>query len=244
MRGYVINMDADLPRWRSAHRLLGAFGVEPVRVPAVDGRQLAGAPLTMTRGEVGCYLSHVRAWRQIVTDGAPTAIVFEDDIGSDLSPVRMRDALHLARRHASRFDLIYLGKCLSECGALRRIEGDLHEAHGALCTHAYLVSRRGAARLLGRLGAHPPAHPIDLDLYALARYGSLRTAAFHPSLFYQDVSRHGSRLRAAGDAPANTVECNAPHQLLWLRWPAQWAIQHWWAWVVVVLAILLFAVVL
>lgn len=88
---YVINLDRSPARWARVRDALGAEGVEPVRVPAVDGRALDLARVadddaclramgrSLQPGEVGCALSHRRALEAFLASPAAFAAVLEDD---------------------------------------------------------------------------------------------------------------------------------------------------------------------
>jgi glycosyl transferase family 25 len=91
MKFYLINLDRSPDRlaWMSSR--LQTLGINPVRVPAVDGKQLSKETLNrwdsvrhpqfgMGPGEVACFLSHRRVW-EIISDGKDDwGLVAEDDI--------------------------------------------------------------------------------------------------------------------------------------------------------------------
>ena len=91
---YLLNLDRSPDRLLRANGALRAAGLDPVRVAGVDGARLtdgeraladprASRRLTgraLSDGEVGCYLGHLRALRRMLEDGAPHALVCEDDV--------------------------------------------------------------------------------------------------------------------------------------------------------------------
>src|SRR5438034_304873 len=106
--GYVINLpasvDETLHRRRRAHisSELGRIGLPYRFVDSVDGFRLTveeRAALVdeehvarhpwLTPGILGAALSHVAAYRAILEDGPPVALVLEDDavLPSDLAPL-------------------------------------------------------------------------------------------------------------------------------------------------------------
>ena len=91
---YVLSLDRSPARFAAAEAALGAAGLDPVRVPGVDGATLGEGERalvdpraslrltgrTLSAGEVGCYLGHVRALRRMLEDGTPHALICEDDV--------------------------------------------------------------------------------------------------------------------------------------------------------------------
>ena len=94
---FVLSLEGDEARRAPLLNSLAAMGLEAEVLIGVDGR--GGLPdwaeaevdrtaeLTwdyrtsryMTDGELACALSHVRAYRKVIDDGLPGAIIFEDD---------------------------------------------------------------------------------------------------------------------------------------------------------------------
>jgi glycosyl transferase family 25 len=93
---YVINLQRSADRWSLMAAHLAEFPeLAPRRLEAVDGRQLAEAELPgvydaetayrhqrrqLARSEIGASLSHRQCYRQLIEDGAPAALVLEDDV--------------------------------------------------------------------------------------------------------------------------------------------------------------------
>jgi len=86
---YCINLDRSKDRLAHMQRLFSALQHDFIRFPAVDGGLFSESDLAayearaihkLTRGEIGCFLSHFAVWQQIAVGEAPFAAVFEDDI--------------------------------------------------------------------------------------------------------------------------------------------------------------------
>jgi glycosyl transferase family 25 len=172
---FIINMDGATERWAFVERGFAATGIPFSRVVGVDGRSLR-YPIPeydeasyrrrhgkrTDAGQVGCYLSHLKALRAFIESDLDFAVIAEDDASPRPD---LRATLDAAIRHRDAWDLLRL------CG--------FHDSHpipfatlddpaqSRLCisltrlcgTGAYLVGRRGAARLLERL--LPMRLPID-----------------------------------------------------------------------------------
>jgi glycosyl transferase family 25 len=94
LKAYLINLDRSADRLAHMHEEFSRAGVDFERIAAVDGAALnpsemkefrqarsAARPEGWLLGEVGCFLSHMDAWRRIASSaGDEWAAVFEDDI--------------------------------------------------------------------------------------------------------------------------------------------------------------------
>lgn len=89
---FVINLDASAERLAHAARQLQEQGLDFERIPAVDGRALPAERLAqlcparprryfmpLTPGEVGCYLSHLRALSVMLERRLERCVILEDD---------------------------------------------------------------------------------------------------------------------------------------------------------------------
>ena len=91
---YVINLEQNRARRENSRRQFTEQGVAFSVINAVNGRELDEATVArvydagaarrrfkheLTRPEIGCYLSHLAAWTEIVKSGAGGGFVFEDD---------------------------------------------------------------------------------------------------------------------------------------------------------------------
>jgi glycosyl transferase family 25 len=173
----VVNLDRSPERWRHAESAYSRAGFAIERLVAIDGEMLTAGDLAaavdaernrrlykrpLTRGEIGCYLSHREAWRRIVADGAQGGYVFEDDT----EPTEMLvQAMALVEGRAIDWDIVKLfsgrppsGRVVAEAGALSLRRPAVLPAG----TVGYAISRQGAAKLL-----HLPARffrPLDMDI--------------------------------------------------------------------------------
>jgi glycosyl transferase family 25 len=98
MKVYLINLDRHAERLAHATAEFRRLGLEFERLPAIDGFALQSSDVSalssrLSRGELGCLLSHREAWRRIAEGPEPFAAVFEDDIHlADWAGDFLRDA--------------------------------------------------------------------------------------------------------------------------------------------------------
>ncbi|MFC7159339.1 glycosyltransferase family 25 protein [Pseudidiomarina halophila] len=94
----VINLERSPQRWHAMVEQLEASGLPYERVEAVAGDTLTAEQIAqvfdskaarhnyhyqLSRGEIGCYLSHLKAWQTILNQQLDYAIVLEDDVVLD-----------------------------------------------------------------------------------------------------------------------------------------------------------------
>lgn len=187
---------------------LSDLGFDPELVPGVNGSELSHNDLKQQctpvysplgpKSAVGCAMSHINVWKRIADDKQNEhAAIFEDDV------IFVDDFKWRWQRvdTTQPFDVLYLGcfnspffrTIFSLLGMTTRNykESPQHPNKScvytpkvALGTHAYVLSRRGAKKLLDHL-QHKIYNHIDFSIQSLASRGILHTLAVHPRLVYQ-----------------------------------------------------------
>ena len=94
----LINLDSSVERYHSISTKLNALNIPFERIPAVDGRKLDEDHIKeitypynhfesrvrytreLTKGEVGCFLSHKKCWETLLASDEQWALIMEDDI--------------------------------------------------------------------------------------------------------------------------------------------------------------------
>ncbi len=179
---YVINMAKDVVKRqhmeaacaglpRQAEFIEAVVGVDltPEEVGEVyaESEAIAAIGRPLSRGEIGCYLSHKKVLTKFISGCADAALVLEDDV--KLSPdVPLALPTLLA---AKEWDIIFLG----HHGRAARDSDTLSSLWGRRCignrrklvrpcervmgTYGYLVSRKGAEKLLAQMSR--VVRPVD-----------------------------------------------------------------------------------
>jgi glycosyl transferase family 25 len=175
---FVINLDGSTERLRNVEKQLSKYELSFERISAVDGRLMNKAQLNehycehtnkvsyykiLTAGEIGCYLSHRKAWQQIVERKLPAAIILEDDFVCEYPLGDVQTFVQLQQS----FDYIKLSdhpgrkrktRVLQRIGQSDFVSFDKVPAR----TCAQLVSYEGALKLLK--ASEKFGRPIDIDL--------------------------------------------------------------------------------
>ncbi len=193
----IINLDTSVERRLHMREQMSTTGLEYKIVPAVNGNLLAQDEIDkicqenavhlrqgshLSPGEIGCALSHIRLYREILDDNIEAMVILEDD-------VRVDEIIYLAveqfRHFPKAWDIVFLGyrirtKSLNTVRKFPR-EISMKQPRGGVghirTTRGYLVSLGGASKLLRfTRDLHKP-----IDHYT-GNYRLLNTYLFDPAL--------------------------------------------------------------
>ncbi len=174
---FVINLASQTERKAFMAQQLAAAGVPFEIVTAVDGKALtleqtakvydeAGARAIqrrpLSRGEIGCALSHVSIYHEVVSRGLPAALVLEDDarLNADFGHLIKPLAESIAQaQQPTVYLLTHLMRYKKPVhGRVDRQHG-LHQVVDACCAHGYLINQSAAKELVEFFT--PIRYPID-----------------------------------------------------------------------------------
>lgn len=211
---YVINMPGSTDRWKKMQENAPKLETVITRIPAIVGKELTqeelkdqvapACQLACTSSMIGCYLSHISAWKKMIANNDPYAIVMEDDCElADTFKNESRIVLEELVSQAPDFDFLYLG-CFGACNAkpanndpivhvqqlflprLKPDENDLEHSfvpETPLGFHCYLLSNK-CARTLVKYMTKANFH-IDVDFVWVAQKHQLKVYASKQNLAHQ-----------------------------------------------------------
>ncbi|KAG7488226.1 hypothetical protein MATL_G00030280 [Megalops atlanticus] len=167
---FLINLKRRTDRRQRMLRTLATLGIEATLTDAVDGKALNTSQLqalgiemlpgykdpysgrVLTRGEIGCFLSHHYIWTQVVERGLERVLVLEDDVRFEPRfKKRLMAIMENIQQAKLDWDLMYVGrKRMQVKQPERSVEGvdNLVEADYSYWTLAYALSLQGARKLL------------------------------------------------------------------------------------------------
>lgn len=159
---YVINLDRAPERLQRMAEVFADLQQEFTRVSGVDGARLSDADISryqpeagtfglLSRGEVGCFMSHRLCWQAIAEGAEPFGAVFEDDILiSPRAAALLKNVdwipedADIVKLDAAPF-ATYIGRhriSLPEGTGLHRL------CFNHYCAGGYILSKEAAARLM------------------------------------------------------------------------------------------------
>ena len=152
------------------------------------------------KGSIGCALSHLNVWKRFLKTDKKYAIVFEDDIILDDLTYNLSEVIPLyVKQTPEDFDILYLGSLgsdntpnfftismsmLNMSAEYKDINDYIKRPQVALATHAYVISRSGAEKLVKNLDGNIHNH-IDYCIQNLYSKGILNNYITKPRLLYQ-----------------------------------------------------------
>uniref|UniRef100_A0A8C7NE30 Collagen beta(1-O)galactosyltransferase 2b n=1 Tax=Oncorhynchus mykiss TaxID=8022 RepID=A0A8C7NE30_ONCMY len=164
---FLINLKRRLDRRQRMLSTMASLGLQATITDAVDGKALNSSQLqalgiemipgyqdpysgrVLTRGEIGCFLSHHSTW---VQRGLSKVLVLEDDVRFEPRfKRRMMTIIEEVEKAQLDWDLIYVGrKRMQVHQPERSVEGvnNLVEADYSYWTLGYALSAQGARKLL------------------------------------------------------------------------------------------------
>ncbi|KAF7690961.1 procollagen galactosyltransferase 1 [Silurus meridionalis] len=167
---FMINLQRRADRRVRMLRALRLQGIDCKIMPAVDGKAMNvseihsmgihmlpgysdpyhGRPLT--KGELGCFLSHYNIWKEIAERGLKTSLVIEDDLRFEIFfKRRLKNLMSEVEREGLDWDLIYIGRKRMQVDHPEKAVPNIHnlvEADYSYWTLGYMMSLQGAKKLL------------------------------------------------------------------------------------------------
>nr|XP_056716152.1 inactive glycosyltransferase 25 family member 3 [Euleptes europaea] len=185
---FLINLARRPDRRQRMLSALSELEIDAQVVNAVDGSALNSSDIkklgvdllpgyydpfsgrTLTKGEVGCFLSHHRVWKEIVERGLEKSVVLEDDVRFEpyfkKRLLRLMDDLEQVQLD---WDLIYLGRKQVNSEDEEPVEDvrNLVVAEYSYWTLAYVISWQGAQKLIE---AQPLSKILPVDEFLPVMY--------------------------------------------------------------------------
>nr|XP_051697504.1 procollagen galactosyltransferase 2 isoform X2 [Oryctolagus cuniculus] len=194
---FMINLKRRQDRRGRMLRTLYEQEIEVQVVEAVDGKALNTSQLKalhiemlpgyrdpyssrpLTRGEIGCFLSHYSVWKEVMDRELRKALVIEDDVRFEHQFKRkLMQLMADVERAQLDWELIYIGRKRMQVQEPERAVpsvGNLVEADYSYWTLGYALSQEGARKLVGAdpFGKMLPVDeflPIMYDKHPVAEY--------------------------------------------------------------------------
>jgi glycosyl transferase family 25 len=198
------------------------------RINAVYGKNLSSREIKKntsfvcskmcTYSTIGCAMSHKKAWETFLKSGHEFGLIFEDDIymednfkhelkqkmknvPNDLDILYLGCAVGCKDKDKYNLDNMLCGKLYNSKG-FRRINKDIIVPDTPLGLHAYILSRKGAEKLLNSIANTKIYTHIDVQM--LIEGQELKVYATDPLIVYQKVDTSSSSIASTYPAVINS----------------------------------------
>lgn len=169
IHAFIISLPKDAHRREHLERQLLQTNIPYDVIEAVNGAALPDEELAaaydrrkavrmfnreLSKGEIGCALSHVKIYRKMVEENIPYALILEDD-ASLLDADLPATLAQLARTYPAQTPVAVLLSHVRRYDAHSRRPLDgrhaVYDAYRGVCAHGYVVTRAAADILLKNL---------------------------------------------------------------------------------------------
>jgi glycosyl transferase family 25 len=127
--------------------------------------------IPLTKGAIGCALSHRKAYQKIIDDNLNSALILEDDITID--PQFMKKITQILQNCPNDYDVLFLGYHKWSILYLQKnINNLISQSSAVFGLFGYIVSNKGARKLMN---IFPITKQIDSEISSYFREPEIKT---------------------------------------------------------------------
>lgn len=188
---YVINLASRPDKMERVDSLLKSRGIEYQRFEGIKGDEWFDKDSPLTKGEIGCALSHLSIMKNALEKGMEWILIFEDDIHFDskITQKTFGKAVLEATCCGRNPEVIYFGHCFSKGKFLPvRVNDEVKIRTGpASCGHAYALSREFMKKALKLYNPIHTKIPIDTFMSQLYEKSPEKSACVFPLTAQENI---------------------------------------------------------
>ena len=203
---------------------ISKYGLDPILVEGVNGKKLSKeeindnttyfGSLFTPLSVIGIAMAHIKTWKLFLESDAEYGIIFEDDVVfEDNFKAELDNGI---KNTPKDFDILYLG-CFgcqnsinfytilfANAGLININAGYVNKYVNkpvvTLATHAYVISRKGAKKLLNYIEHNIYTH-VDLNIQTLVTNNLLNIYSLNNRLVYQTSTDETQSLNVSSSHP-------------------------------------------
>ncbi|EQC1409824.1 glycosyltransferase family 25 protein [Providencia rettgeri] len=153
---FIINLKESSERRLKMQAQLDKTELKYEFINAVNGKDLSDAELKeivydypncmLTKGEIGCALSHLSIYKKMVNENIEQALVLEDDavlphnIEDIISKIKLLDS----KRSPNIFLLSKIDSYIKN----QKLDNNIFKVYQAICSHAYIINKKAAKNII------------------------------------------------------------------------------------------------
>ncbi|MBA0165890.1 MULTISPECIES: glycosyltransferase family 25 protein [Pectobacterium] len=159
MKAFVVNLERDKIKRNKVESECRKAGLDYEIFNAVDGRVLGKNEIDakvhhvsikyLSKGEIGCSLSHQKIYKKILDDNIDYALILEDDVEISNSIGNFLDLFSKSDKKNQGDVFLLYPSGVKIINKKIKISKDFvfYEAYNSSCTHGYIISKKGAKKL-------------------------------------------------------------------------------------------------
>ncbi|KAM8930191.1 procollagen galactosyltransferase 2 [Pelodytes ibericus] len=152
-------------------KALNSSQLKAMNIDVIPGYHDPYSGRTLTRGEIGCFLSHYYVWKEVVERGLEKSLVIEDDVRFEAQfKNRLVKLMNDVEETGLEWDLIYIGRKRMQVERPEKAVPNvmnLVEADYSYWTLGYAISWQGAQKLIA---AEPLSKMLPVDEFLPVMY--------------------------------------------------------------------------
>jgi GR25 family glycosyltransferase involved in LPS biosynthesis len=143
----------------------------------------------LTRGAIGCWLSHRNLWRNVLSTDKDCALIFEDDC----MMARNLHGILKESRVPTDWDICLLGYMCNECEPMAC--ADAIRVTRFFGLHCYMITRRGIEKILASPKMQLITKQIDSVLCDMIRDGEISVVALPEPVAWQNNADYDTSIQ-------------------------------------------------
>lgn len=147
----------------------------------------------LNKGRIACHLSHMKTLQTFLKSNNKNCLILEDDIKITDSQQTLDTLNKVLNSLPKNWEYVNLGRCWDHCHKDKPVNKWLVKSQNPLCRHAYLVSRRGAQKILDYC-LPMKGYAGDIHYTEMVRKGLLNAYSTKIQIFFQNRKQFGSNL--------------------------------------------------
>ncbi|MEE6522011.1 hypothetical protein FKM82_020405 [Ascaphus truei] len=155
----------------SLGRALNESQLKDMNIDVLPDYQDPYSGRTLTRGEIGCFLSHYNVWKEVIDRGLNKSLLIEDDVRFELQfKNKLMKVMNDIEATQLPWDIIYIGRKRMQVQRPEKAVPNvmnLVEADYSYWTLGYAISRQGAQKLIA---AEPLSKMLPVDEFLPVMY--------------------------------------------------------------------------
>ena len=192
---FIINLKFRTEKLQKILKNVNGTFPDPVIIEAVDGRSLNKTESTLTRGEIGCFKSHIMALTQFVSSGYPYGLILEDDAQIKL-PDQFESIKNVVDKAPAGWGAISLGVNYDWMPPDSiQVSDNLYELNDGILlgTHAIIYTQEAARQLvreqqwIERWAKEDSWYSLPFDLWVVRPGSPVRVFFVAPAIASQTI---------------------------------------------------------